>query len=548
MDRRTFLKATAGAGAGLALARAGMGEMAAARPRASGERPWRGTPPTTTARSAATGDAYRPDLVYPDGIASGDPAVDRVVLWTRVDPDLDRRDGVPVGVEVARDAEFTPSAMVAWATATAAAAADHTVHLDIDGLEPGTTYYYRFTARGHQSPIGRTRTLPDGEVDRVRLAAFSCQRYVHGYFPSHRDLADLALDPETDLDLVLSLGDYVYNTEWADDWAVAGRDLPAHPEAVTFADFRRRYHDIRADLALQAMHANHPVVCIFDNHDGMGDPDDEMGAGAVPAFFEQLPVRRFGATDRIHRSLSIGGMVDVVLLDERQFRDPEVASTGPVASDGVDVPEIYDPERTMLGTEQRDWLLDELVASTATWRVIGSQLMFWPWRLSQGGPPTAEITHPGSYLNFTQWDGYQAERDTILQALDERGDRNAIVLSGDSHLFSVSGVALDFDDPDADPVLVEFNGSSITSANADERHLPESGVTEPGFKAANPQLLLFDSERHGLSVVELRRDGADVELRSPTTIEDPEAPVEVLAAYHIEAGTARAERTGGTRG
>ncbi len=546
MDRRGFLKAAAGAGAGLALGRTGFAAAVPA-PRRQPSPTWRGVPTTTTARSAATGDAYVPDLVFPDGIASGDPALDRVVFWTRVDPELDRREGVPVGVEVARDPEFTASAMVAWATADATAGRDHTVHLDVDGLEPGTTYYYRFTARGHQSPIGRTKTLPDGEVDRVRLAAFSCQRYVHGYFPSHRDLADLALDPETDLDLVLSLGDYVYNTEWADDWAVPGRDLPARPEAFSFAEFRRRYHDLRADLALQAMHANHPVACIFDNHDGMGDPSDEMEAGAVPAFFEQLPVRRVDDTDRIHRRLSIGGMVDVLLLDERQFRDPEVEATGPVASDGADAPAIYDPERTMLGTDEREWLLGEIAASSATWRVLGSQLMLWPWRLSQGGPPSGDITHPGSYLNFTQWDGYQAERDAILRALDERGDRNAVVLSGDSHLFSVSGVALDFDDPDAEPVLVELNGSSITSANADERGLPESDLTEPGFKEANPQLLLFDSERHGLAVIELRRDGADAELRSPTSIEDPEAPVEVLASFRIEAGTARAERTGGTR-
>ncbi|MCB9374236.1 MAG: alkaline phosphatase D family protein [Microthrixaceae bacterium] len=501
-------------------------------------------PSTTSARSAATGDPYVPDLAFPDGIASGDPALDRVVLWTRVEPDLDRRDGVPVGLEVARDPEFTPSSLVTWATARAVADDDHTVALDVDGLEPGTTYFYRFTARGHQSPVGRTRTLPDGEVERVRIAQFSCQRYVHGYFPSHRDLADLALDAETDLDLVLSLGDYVYNTEWADDWAVPGRDLPARPEAVTLDEFRRRYHDIRADLALQAMHANFPVAAVFDNHDGMSDPDDPMGAGAVPAFFEQLPVRRFAGGDRIHRALSLGSMADVVLLDERQHRDREVP-TDDTFADGADHPEIYDPERTMLGAEQREWLLGELAGSRATWRVIGSQLMVAPWRTSQGGPPSGRITHPGTYLNFTQWDGFQAERDLILRALDERGDRNAVVLSGDSHLFSVSGVALDFDDPDADPVLVELNGSSVTSANADERNLPQSSLTAPAFAAANPQLLLFDSERHGVSVVELRRDGAEAELRSPTTIEDPDAPVEVLARYRIEPGTARAEPIGG---
>jgi alkaline phosphatase D len=539
MDRRTFLQGALAAGAGAAVAPwlrplPVLGQ--------SGATAW-----TTTARSAATGDVYVPDPLFTDGVLSGDPTPRRVVLWTRVDPTLDRRDGVPVGVEVARDPEFTPSGVVAWHTVSATAEHDHAVQLDVEGLEPGTTYFYRFTARGRTSPIGRTKTAPEGGVDRVRLASFSCQRITHGWFPSHRDLAELALDEQTDLDVVLSLGDYVYNTEFADDWLVPGRDTPDEPEATTLEQFRARYHSMRADPDLQAMHANHVVACVFDNHDGMGDPDDPMGAGAVPAFFEQLPVRRFGDSTRIHRRFSWGDRVEIFLTDQRQHRSPGLEeSDNLLGSSSDEVPEMFDPERTMLGPAQRDWLLDGLAASTAQWKVIGSQLMFLPWRSDAPGGPTEAVPHPGRYLNLVQWDGYQAERDRILGTIAEHEVQDVLVVSGDSHLFAAAEVSADWDDPDSPPLLVELNGSSITSANADERGIPGTEVTRPLLQGIDPYLMYFQAERHGLSVVELSASGADVQLRSPLSIERQDAEVEVLAAFRVASGTSRLEQTGGS--
>jgi alkaline phosphatase D len=541
MDRRTFLQGALAAGAGAALA------------------PWLRPLPvlgqaggpgwTTTARSAATGDVFVPDPLFTDGVLSGDPGARRVVLWSRIDPSLDRRDGVPVGVEVARDAEFTPSGVVAWHTVQATAEHDHTVALDVEDLEPGTTYYYRFTARGRTSPIGRTKTAPEGGIDRVRLAYFSCQRITHGWFPSHRDLAELALDEETDLDVVLSLGDYVYNTEFADDWLVPGRDTPDEPEAATFEQFRSRYHSMRADPDLQAMHANHAVVCVFDNHDGRSDPDDPMGEGAIPAFFEQLPVRRFGSSTRIHRRFSWGERLEVFLTDQRQHRSPGLEESDHVLGSSSDeVPEMFDPDRTMLGAEQRDWLLDGLAGSTAQWKVVGSQLMFLPWRSDAPGGPTAAVPHPGRYLNLVQWDGYQAERDRILATVAEHEVQDVLVVSGDSHVFAAAEISADWDDPDSPPLVVELNGSSVTSANADEMGIPGTDFTRPLLQGIDPYLKYFQAERHGIGVLDLSASGAEVELRSPATIEQQDAAVEVLASFRIESGSARLQPTGGTDG
>jgi alkaline phosphatase D len=540
IDRRRFLQGGLALGAGAVL----LGPRSV---RALAD-PATDDVPRSLARSAATGEPFVVDPLFTDGVLSGDSTPRQVVLWTRIEPSLDRREGLPVGVEVARDPEFSPSGIAAFATVEAVADNDHTVRLDVDGLQPGTTYYYRFTVRGHQSPIGRTKTAPEGGIDRARIGFFSCQRYTHGYFGSHRDMAELALDPETDLDVVLSLGDYVYNTEYADDWLVPGRDRPAEPEALDRQQYRERYHAIRYDPDLQAMHANHPVVCVFDNHDGMSDRSDPQAAGAVPAFFEQLPVRRFGSSDRIHRRFSWGDRLEVFMMDQRQHRDPSLDEDPDnfLGTSSEDQPAMFDPDRTMLGAEQREWLLGGLAASTAQWKVLGSQLMFWPWRSEAPGGATEDAPHPGRYLNLVQWDGYQAERDAILGAIREHEVDDVIVVSGDSHVWSAAEVSADWDDADSPPLLVELNGSSITSANADERGIPGTDITRPLLTGIDPYMRYFQSERHGYGVVEVAASGAELELRSPTSITDPEAAVEVLASFRVDSGTARMQRTGGT--
>ncbi|HYF46478.1 MAG TPA: PhoD-like phosphatase N-terminal domain-containing protein, partial [Acidimicrobiales bacterium] len=232
MDRRRFLQGSMAVGGGLWLASRWPGAAQAAA-----------VPP----RSAATGLPYVPNPLFTDGVLSGDPLPDGIVLWTRVDPTLDAGAGVDVAFEVATAPDLLPLSVVANGVVHTTAAADHTVHVDVTGLDPATTYWYRFSVAGSDSPVGRTRTAPapGASTGPVRFAFFSCQRWTHGWYTAHHDLAELALDPATDLDFVISLGDYVYDTAFADDFQVRPDPVGV---AVTQDDFRAKYHLYRSDL------------------------------------------------------------------------------------------------------------------------------------------------------------------------------------------------------------------------------------------------------------------------------------------------------------
>lgn len=516
MDRRTLLTSAAGIGA-LALTGC-VPRPDPTYPPQSGE-PFEGAGP------------------FPGGVGSGDPTPTSVLLWTRVHPAMDSGSGVPVMVEVATRPDMG-GPIVRELVATATPLRDHCLTFDVDGLDPATTYWYRFSAGTERSPVGRTRTAPVGGVERMRVAAFSCQRWTHGHFTAHADLAALALDPATDVDLVLSLGDYVYDTGYADKVYVPGRDDPIQ-DARTLAGFRSKYRLYRSDPNLQAMHAAYPVVHVFDNHDGMDAPGDTQAPGALQAFFEHLPVRT-ATPGRIDRSLRWGDLAELFMTDQRSFRDPEVPSAGLLGTSTTEEPGILDPTRTMLGAEQRDWLISGLVDSSAQWKVIGSQLMFWPWRTVPRLP--GQPLGSGTFLNMTQWDGYSAERATIMSALAAADVRNTVLLSGDSHVFSAAQVAPDVDDPRSLPRVIEFGTGSITSNNADESDFPTDDVTGPLLRAVNPNhLRWFESERHGYVLVDLTPQRAVAEFRSPRTIRQPTSSVDVLRRLQVRSGVQRLE-------
>jgi alkaline phosphatase D len=538
MDRRRFLQY--GTAAGLAATVAGGPLAAWARSL---------TPPL----AVATGAPYVPVPEFPSGVLSGDPTSAGVVLWTRIDP-ATAGGGVDVAWEVARDASFATGSVVASGTAATAPSSDHTVRVELDALDPASTYWYRFTVDGTTSPVGRTRTLPEGSVDRVRIAWFSCERYVHGFYTAHADLAALALDPATDIDLVVCLGDYVYEAGPADGVTVPGRDDP-DAEQITLDDFRRQYHRYRSDPDLQAMHAAFPFAGIFDNHDGLSGPGDPSGPGAIEAFFEQMPVRRDpSAPGRQFRSLRLGDLAEVFLLEERQHRDPtpSEASGNALGTSSLDQLEMVEPGRTMLGADQLAWLRSGLASSTAAWKVIGSQLMFAPLRsqrfvdeiaVAGDGPQR----NAGRYVNMTQWDGYQAERRVLLDHLHGEGVADVVALAGDTHFWTTSELPLDYDDPASPKVLVEFGGSSITSANAGEmKDLPGNDVIRPVVAEANPLTLRYiEVTTHGYGVLELTDARATATYRSPASIASPTSTTSVLAAFEVERGTATVRQVEG---
>lgn len=521
MRRRQFLGATGVAAGGAVLT-------------ACAPRPTPDYPPLS-------GEPYEGIGAFPSGVGSADPTATSVLLWTRVHPSFDPGPGVDVEIDLSRSPSFGRSDLVATLGVRALAAHDHCVTVDAEGLEPATTYWYRFRHVGGTSVTGRTRTAPsaDSPSQRVRLAAFSCQRWTQGWYTAHADLASLAADPATDVDLVVCLGDYVYNTGYADKVYVPGRDDPIQ-DGLTVDDFRSKYRLYRSDPNLQAVHALYPMVHVFDNHDGMEAPGDAQADGALAAFFEHLPVRA-PSPGRIHRSLRWGGSFELFMTDQRSFRDPTLEEAGPLGTSTWERPEILDPARTMLGADQREWLLDGLTGSTAQWKVIGSQLMFWPWRTLGKFPWDPRGT--GTYLNLTQWDGYVAERNTILDRLAAEDVRDTILFSGDSHVFSAAHVAPDVDDPTSVPRVVDLGTGSITSNNADENGFPTDDVTGPLLMAVNPNhLRFFESERHGYLVADLTPERTTVEFRSPRTILAPTSEVDVLARLEVPTGTQRLRR------
>ncbi|MBX3287128.1 MAG: alkaline phosphatase D family protein [Actinobacteria bacterium] len=537
MQRRRFLQLGASVGVGAAVASSPLAALA--RPR----RP---------APSAATGRAYQPVGAFPAGVMSGDPSADGVILWTRIDPALAGH-GIDVTWEVASSPTFSTGTALAGGTVRTDPTTDHTVHVDVTGLGPAATAWYRFTVAGTTSPVGRTRTLPVGDVDRLRIAYFSCQRYVHGYYTAHADLASLAADPSTDVDLVVCLGDYVYEAGPADDVTVPGRVDPEAP-TVTLEDHRRQYHLYRTDADLQAVHAAYPFVGIFDNHDGFSGPTDPAGPGARAAFFEQMPVRRDPADpNRQHRSFALGSLAELFLLDERQYRDPTPPEgDNLLGTSSVEEPSMAEPGRTMLGADQLAWLQDGLAASGAAWKVVGSQLMFAPLRSERYADVQATAVdgpqrNAGRYVNLTQWDGYQAERRALVDHLHRKDVRDVMVIAGDTHFWTTSEVPLDWDDPDSPYVLTEFGGSSITSANAGEQaDLPGNDLIRPVVAAANPlHLRYIEVTTHGYGLIELTPSGASVSYRSPASVTEPTSTSSVLARFEVDRGVARVRQVEG---
>ncbi len=404
--------------------------------------------------------AYAARSPFVHGVASGDPLPDGVVLWTRVTPTRlatpgsGRGPDVTVTWEVARDRDFRR--VVARGRRVASATHDHTVHVDVRGLRAGTTYWYRFRALDTTSPVGRTRTAPAADADvPVRLGVVSCANYDWGHFSAYRHLAG------QDVDAVLHLGDYIY--EYGPDGPLGpGLPAPAAPrhadpprECTTLADYRIRHGCYRLDADLQALHARHPVIAVWDDHeiandtwrDGAENHDAGEGdwvaraRGGRRAWLEWLPVRRLASDEpyRIHRRVRLGRHVDLWMLDERRFRDEQPSSVA--FSAGSADPERNDPDRTMLGTAQYDWLTRGLRSSGASWKLVGNQVPFFPTVLGPGYPAAMSellepispaLAHEPVAYYVDDWNGYPAERRRLVTELAKVED--VVVLTGDVHM------------------------------------------------------------------------------------------------------------------
>jgi len=409
------------------------------------------------------------------GVASGDPLNDRVIIWTRVTP-FDFNDSVTGTYRVASDSSFLNT--VNSGIFTTNSTVDFTVKIDVTGLNANTFYFYEFEVNGQRSPIGRTKTIPDGSVDNLRFGVVSCANLESGYFNAYK-----AINERNDVDAVLMLGDYIYEYEegyYGPNSSIT-RDLEPDNEIISLSDYRMRYSSYHLDRSLQNLHQNYPWICVWDDHefannsykDGAENHSsnegswDERKENGQKAYFEWLPIRpRVSKLYDIYRGFDFGDLFSLMMLDTRIHGREEQF--------GITNSQINDTNRTMLGEDQFQWLKNALSNSTCKWKVLGNQVLM------------AEVTVLGIPLNSDGWDGYPAQRNKLYDFILNNNLDNFCVLTGDIHTSwgidlkkANEKVGVEFITPSVTSPSVPINASwLITIENSHVKYLE---LTEKGF-------------------------------------------------------------------
>ena len=487
------------------------------------------------------------------GVASGSPTADSVVLWTRIAPQAlpsDAGDAIEVHWELAQDPAFAQ--VVQRGRVQALAELGWSVHVEPEGLDHNRHYYYRFHSGEAISAAGRTRTLPEkGAVVPLKLAYASCQKWEDGYFTAWRHLRNDAPD------LVLFLGDYIYEYPGTS----SKLRVPGGGWVVTLAQYRARYALYKSDPDLQAMHAACPWVLTWDDHEVQNDyagltPGDgvppggwgTMGfasrrAAAYQAYYENMPLRSTtltqalqglaqGAEMRIYQRLDWGQLASLYLLDTRQYKDTQVCTKGGKLGSGMvnpaRCPEWLDAHRSLLGAAQEQWLerAFEQAAGGATWNVIGQQTLFGRRDFRPG---------PGVTLWNDGWDGYDAARTRVTDAMQRHRLANPVLLGGDLHENWVGHVKADYTRPDSAALGVEFCGTSISSRAA-------AADNFAALLAENPHFIFADNTRKGYGLVDFTPTQLTTTLRVVDDVTRRDTRIETLARFVVSAGRPAIER------
>jgi alkaline phosphatase D len=539
-------------------------------------------------------DGLNPQQVFPLSVASGDPRQHGIVLWTRVDPAAVVNPQTPVAYQIATSNTFSASSLVLEGLATVSAAKDYTVKLPLENtaLQPFRTYYYRFIYNQTASRTGRFKTLPTEQayVSRLRFAFVSCQDYANGYYTALQYLA------QENLDFIVHLGDYIYET------ASTGpvRSIPALPSgaatAQTIDDYRHIWRVYRSDLNLQAVHENFACISIWDDHEFANDswrefhPDDnitpdtprpdqrqaanqawsEYNLADVP-FNPALPPTE---SIKAYRSFRFGRLMELVVTDERLYRDGPPCGFNTVGQRYATVrcAEAESPTRTMLGQTQRDWFINKMTTSTATWKFWANEVMLMQFRIlnsifslteeqkaklpKQTQKKIEEVQQNDFfvdlYLNLDQWDGYPAERAAIFNALRQANVKNLVAITGDIHSFLAGYLKTDFDSNES-PLGIELVVGSVTSSNFGELiggvlgggQVPSapippevvSGIVDLLVSGlillTNPHMQFFNSSTHGYAVLEVTPFGTTSTFKVVSTVQSPTAELRTLKRYFI---------------
>lgn len=441
-------------------------------------------------------------------VASGDPTDSKVIIWTRLTVPLAPR--VMGGLwEVSKTTDFKN--IERKGEFNTSADRDYTVKVDVDGLEPNTWYYYRFKLNDTYSPIGRTRTMPKGNTDNIRIAVLSCQDYQNGYYNALEDIVN-----KNNVDIIFFLGDYIY--EYGPSKKIDRPHEPRH-DIVSLNDYRVRYSQYRLDAQLAEIHRQFPFICVWDDHETANDSYaggaqnhnvkkqgdfKERLSGAQRVYFEWLPVRENTEALKIYRSFNWGNLAKFYFLDTRiAGRDEQIHRVFPSINDK----NMNDTVRSLLGKDQWNWLESELKSSEGKWNFFAQQVMM--------APLLYNIFESYKVLNPDQWDGYPLDRERMRLLWKKYTTPNPVVLTGDIH----TSWANELPGPNYNPadgsnsMGVEFVGTSVTSENA---------INLPGVRAElkymNPHMKFIDLEHHGYFTVDIRKDSIITDFYFVNTI------------------------------
>ncbi len=448
-------------------------------------------------KAEAVDPVFRP---FYHGVASGDPLSDKVIIWTRVTPDNSTQNQISVDWMFSLDTTFTN--IVTQGTYVTDSTKDYTVKVDVAGLQPNTYYFYKFRSNNLNSVIGRTKTIPTGNIDSLRLAIVSCASWEHGWFNAYERLKN-----RNDIDAVLHLGDYIYeyNTGGfaSNNVTQQGRTVEPTNEIISQKDYLIRHSHYKLDKNLRELHQQYPFITVWDDHetanDSYKDGADNHTEGTeglwqerkkfgITAYQLWMPIRLQNVTDssQIWRNFQFGNLFNLYMLDTRLHdRDKQEVATGSA---------YQDTNRRLIGQTQMSWLVDGMKSNTSKWNIIGQQVMFAPLKFL------------GQPLNMDQWDGYPAERKRLMDAWMTNNIKNVVVLTGDIHTSWANDIPYSSynSSTGAGSAGVEFVATSVTSTGAS--FLGPLGAGGSGaIKLANPHMKYIELTKHGYIILDINQ-------------------------------------------
>jgi alkaline phosphatase D len=467
------------------------------------------------------------------GVASGDPTKDSVVLWTRLMPDPDRiqswqRESVPVDWQIATDEGMKN--VVRSGRELAHPEYGHSVHVDARGLQPNRWYWYRFRSGSAESAIGRTRTAPSGPVDKIRFAFASCQQFHAGFYTAYQHMV------QEDIDLVVFLGDYIYESSGG-----TGLRRVDGPEPTTLELYRKRYATYRSDPRLREIHRLFPWIITWDDHEVDNNYANDVPehpepraeflkrrADAYQAHYEWLPMPKgcipVAGREQMYRRVGYGPLLNFFVLDGRQYRSDQPCG------DGTKQPcaEYFDDHRTMLGSVQEKWLDGQFQSSRATWNVLANQVRMTPVDYAVG---------PGERYSMDSWNGYEAARKRLVASMRDRKLSNPVVITGDIHSNWVGDLKIDYREEHEPIIATEFVGTSISTGGdgGDTRADVEEYLREA------PQIHFFNAQR-GYVRCEVTPASITADYRVVERVSTESSPLSTRASFVVEKGRPGAHR------